>query len=639
MMTNKSLPLWYASFNKEDYQSILNQKDKNENKFHCGPITIFNKDSGCEIYTFGYKQETLVIFDGFLFDKRNLINELKIESKNPSNSVIVSEAYKKWGEKLYEHLLGEFSISIWDSKEKTLFVGIDSLGCHQLYYSDQKDLFLFSSNPLSLAHSGQIERTPNKLALILIMMTSYPPHRQTCFKNIRKLFPGYYLKLRLNDSLKEIKYYDPNPNDNEWYSDKYTLKNYESLLVNAVQRCIDLKPDGIMLSGGIDSVVIGAIANEFTKKNDIKPLIACSAKSPPGYWQSNADGMQDMVASSLRMKQITSNVIDLLGDKNLIIESLNESSNFHSPTFVYWTAGYLEFWRHLKHNGMNVLLTGSGGDEWLGLHPIYSADLLLRSKIITLLQFIISEIRRGQNILDSLRYIAFDNGIRIIVRSIWKKMAPNHKLKRNILSITKNLPKTLNYDNEIKQDLIELIISRNMPELNEDNSFPKSYYSLALKKTWWNGFMANESEKNFFASSKVGLTFLRPYYDKDLVSFLSRVNPRLFIYRSRYKGLLRPIAKKYFPNFGLEKQKKLYPGENKDYSMSSLRENIKNAYYNFGCNSLNSLGIVDKNEIERIINNSENENFANLVRVYAILCSEVWVNENIKNLNNKNQNA
>jgi len=125
MKNGRTLPLWYACLSK-NYNEIGNfQPNKHENTVKFGPLTVFNIDNSCENSNFGPNQQSLVIFDGFLFDKKQLRKELGITNDNQTNSAIVAKAYEKWGQKLFDKLIGEYLLVIWDSHQGTFFIAND----------------------------------------------------------------------------------------------------------------------------------------------------------------------------------------------------------------------------------------------------------------------------------------------------------------------------------------------------------------------------------------------------------------------------------------------------------------------------------------------------------------------------------
>lgn len=71
------------------------------------------------------------------------------------DSIILLQAYLKWGESCVNHILGDFAFGIWDTRKRQLFCARDHLGIKPFTYCYQKDSFVFCSEARVIAdHSG-----------------------------------------------------------------------------------------------------------------------------------------------------------------------------------------------------------------------------------------------------------------------------------------------------------------------------------------------------------------------------------------------------------------------------------------------------------------------------------------------------
>ena len=90
-----------------------------------------------------------LVFNGEIYNWRELKEELEYlghKFKSQSDTEVVLVGYQVWKEKLLLRLEGMFSIAIWDNIDKTLFMAIDRLGEKPLYYSSNKEMFIFGSS-------------------------------------------------------------------------------------------------------------------------------------------------------------------------------------------------------------------------------------------------------------------------------------------------------------------------------------------------------------------------------------------------------------------------------------------------------------------------------------------------------------
>ncbi|MBX2899891.1 MAG: asparagine synthase (glutamine-hydrolyzing) [Cyclobacteriaceae bacterium] len=204
-----------------------------------------------------------IVFNGEIFNYRELKSELTAKGAaftTASDTEVLLNLYIAEREKCLARLNGFFAFCIYDKKEQTLFVARDRYGIKPLVYLFDEDKFLFASEIKSLVQYG-IDKELDYTALHTYLHLNYIPAPHTIFKNIQKLEPGTYLRIRAK-KLEQQRYYtlgaqtEPAPLD---YA-QAQARLYE-LLNDAVQRRLVADvPVGAFLSGGVDSSVITALA-------------------------------------------------------------------------------------------------------------------------------------------------------------------------------------------------------------------------------------------------------------------------------------------------------------------------------------------------------------------------------------------
>src|SRR5258708_34725635 len=83
-----------------------------------------------------------ITWDGRLDNRTDLINELRdCLTVNSTDVAIVSAAHEKWGANCLAKLVGDWALSIWNSRERSVLLAKDPIGTKHLYYSfDEKQL-------------------------------------------------------------------------------------------------------------------------------------------------------------------------------------------------------------------------------------------------------------------------------------------------------------------------------------------------------------------------------------------------------------------------------------------------------------------------------------------------------------------
>ncbi len=224
-------------------------------------------------------------------------------------------------------------------------------------------------------------------------------------------------------------HWHPLPDDEEpWLSDAEARESFEPMLQQAVNRCLSLGAGGVMLSGGIDSVSIAALASREARSSGRQPLVAYTARNPRGYPRDHEEDVQDRVVQALGMPHRVSTMEDWLGSRSLLSATLEKVPDLPGPTDIWWTGAYMKFYGTPIADGVRTLLTGSGGDEWLGVNRSHAADLLRRFDVTGLGGFVRATVEtEGYPLREALRQVRWKNAFGLLIGGLWMKLAPEHK--------------------------------------------------------------------------------------------------------------------------------------------------------------------------------------------------------------------
>jgi asparagine synthase (glutamine-hydrolysing) len=176
-----------------------------------------------------------------------------------SDSETILHAYEEWGEDCVSRLRGMFAFAIWDTNDRTLFLGRDRLGIKPLFYSNLGNRFCFASEMKAILADDTLPRVIDEQALASYFNLSYIPDELTIYRNIRKLLPGHTLTAR-NGEVRIRKYWDLHHTPDRTSSEKHFVEGFMDLLREAVDiRLMSEVPLGAFLSGGIDSSAVVAL--------------------------------------------------------------------------------------------------------------------------------------------------------------------------------------------------------------------------------------------------------------------------------------------------------------------------------------------------------------------------------------------
>lgn len=203
--------------------------------------------------------------------RKELINKLgitdKIRLNQTPDSVLVLHAYRTWGEKCLEHLLGDFAFALWDGHKQLLFCAKDHFGMRQLYYSQVGNTFIVSNSIHCLHQHPAITKRLNKQAIgdfLLFGDHTWMDKAQTSFADIQSLLPAHSLILKRK--VINIQRYWDIPADIpllRYRKDQEYLEHFQDIFRVAVSDRLRNPRIVISLSGGMDSSGIAATIREI----------------------------------------------------------------------------------------------------------------------------------------------------------------------------------------------------------------------------------------------------------------------------------------------------------------------------------------------------------------------------------------
>lgn len=229
-----------------------------------------------------------------------LDNRLELKEKYPEfvdlsqpDGDILFRLISNRGKECLNDILGVYSAVLYDKKKNEIFLFTDATGQRVLYYRQIGSVFYFSTlmNPLIEVTE---DRTLNDRWLMDFLAMDYlfmvNETTETPIKEILRLAPAEAVTVKRDVLEKEI-YWDPfvNFKENVGKTDEEYKKEFLTVWEKAVTSQIRSEnPISILLSGGLDSTAVAAIAAPYLKKKG-KKLYSYTSVPSKGY-QSNNDG-------------------------------------------------------------------------------------------------------------------------------------------------------------------------------------------------------------------------------------------------------------------------------------------------------------------------------------------------------------
>lgn len=334
-------------------------------------IIDLTKDANQPMYN--ETKDIVLIFNGEIYNYKEIKEDLAKKGhtfRSHTDSEIIIHAYEEFGEECVKNFRGMFAFAIYDEKEKKVFLARDRIGIKPLYFINNSRLFAFCSEAKGFLKLNRDDFSADlsETALKYLMAFSFIPDNQaTIFENVYKLAPAHTLVYK-NGQIKIHRYWEINAEVDENQNFKDACEEIEELLIESVKLKLQADvPVGILLSGGLDSSLIAAIAKKVS--------VADVHTFTVGYehpWDERpfAKKVARHIGSTHMALEV--NPLEVTDRVEEIIPTFDDLSTLDAGIF----SNYLIAEKIKNNSDVKVLLVGEGADEIFGGYSWYGVSQL-----------------------------------------------------------------------------------------------------------------------------------------------------------------------------------------------------------------------------------------------------------------------
>src|SRR3954465_9555173 len=305
----------------------------------------------------------VVVQNGEIYNYRELMHELERAGhrfRTRCDTEVLVHGYEEWGARLWERLRGMFAVAVWDARERRLTLVRDRFGIKPLASRDVNGELSFSSELDALEH-GNVDLD----ALEAFLTFNVVPAPLSIFEDIRKLRPGHTLTWQ-DGRVTIERFARTGPLEPRHDTDEAELlEECRARLRDSVRaHLIADVPVGVLLSGGVDSGALTALAAEESSEAVRTFSI--------GFEEASFNELDGARAVAQRYGTIHRD-LTLRPNAALLLPALADA--FGEP-FADSSALPTYLVAKLASEDVKVALSGEGGDELFGGYYTYVADLL-----------------------------------------------------------------------------------------------------------------------------------------------------------------------------------------------------------------------------------------------------------------------
>jgi asparagine synthase (glutamine-hydrolysing) len=314
--------------------------------------------------TYNEDGSVAVILNGEIYNYRELRADLEKRGhsfRSQSDTEVLPHLYEEYADDMVQHLNGMFAFALWDSRRRRLLIARDRFGEKPLYWGVFAGTLLFASEPKVLLAHPAVTCSLNLQALRQYLSFDYVPAPLTIYQGINKLPAAHTLTLE-NGKVETRAYWCLSYKTTELTpTEAEAAEHLQELLADSVRlRLVSDVPLGVLLSGGVDSSTIAALAVRASSEA-VKTFSISFAESSFDE-SSYARAVAKFLGTDHHEERLSANLAaNLVGE---IGSWMDEP--FSDPSLV---PTYLLSRFTRKH--VTVALGGDGGDELFAGYPMY----------------------------------------------------------------------------------------------------------------------------------------------------------------------------------------------------------------------------------------------------------------------------
>ena len=527
-----------------------------------------------------------LVYNGEIYNYRELREELPEYSfRSNCDTEVILAAYLKWGIRCVERFNGMFAFALYDRESGELFLARDRMGQKPLYYWKSGDQLVFASVLAPIMKCPGFQGKIRKEVLPRFLFQEYINAPETILEDVFKVEPGTVLTWHdASSRMTSCRYWDVSERYEAMQSEPVSdfgeaKEQLKELLRSAVRRrMIADVPLGSFLSGGYDSSLISAIAQEQLGST---PLQTFSI----GFEEKDYD--ESPYAAAIAEYLGTDHTQRIIGEQDLL-ELVSDLPKFFDEPMSDSSQIPTMLVSKLAREKVTVVLSGDAGDEFFCGYGIY--DL----------------VRKAQE-LDGIGCLA--HGIGQLPLGHGKKLEDCYPFRAQVISANRNPKTRTQFGAGSYVELAGRLVQRSEDDpllpvnYETEDRYPSENWQITRMLLDMDTYLPGDIlAKVDRASMKYSLENRCPFLDPEVMLYSYRLDHDLKYHREKSgwskKYILKQLAGDYIPRELLERPKKGFSVPLGKWLSGPLREQLL-TYGN--AQFLKEQGIFNPEEVTQLI--------------------------------------
>lgn len=508
---------------------------------HLGQVrlSILDLSSAGHQPMFDQSGRYVISFNGEIYNyqvlKRTLEKDhAEIEWKGHSDTEVIVEGFAREGIDFLGKLNGIFALALYDQQERKLHLLRDPLGIKPLFITEQSGAAFFCSELKGLLSITELKRSLRLNSFAEQLGFMYVPEPYTLYQEFKKVEPGICFTYQEGTCIARKYLFTALWDVEPFTREEDAIEIFRSTFSKAVeQQLVADVPVSLFLSGGLDSSAVAWQAVNSNAMIQDAYTISFSDEDQRYDQQSDDLGYAKQMADYLGIK------LEVISASRNFLSRLPELIHFMEDGFSDPAAinTYL-ISAQAREQGVKVMLSGQGADEFLGGYRRYLAERMLRNVPSPLLN-LLSRLERWLPAQMPGRLNALNRRLRRLSELAGK--SPRSRMIGMYNWATSDQIKALFVDppeGDVGDELIELFDSYKDREIVDAMMALDHHYDLMSLNLCYTDRM----------SMAAGVETRVPFLDFDLVRVMNAIPGRFKLKGREGKYILKKSMEPHLPH-------------------------------------------------------------------------------------------
>jgi asparagine synthase (glutamine-hydrolysing) len=345
--------------------------------WHAGPAGLIRFAHATVPEAVGEKQPFVhpptgiaMVFDGRIDNREELLPPSGVPAGAPDGDIALA-LFERFGDGFVARLVGDYTLAAWQPAARRLFVARSAGSWRRLLWTCHGNMFAFATEPRTLVDGLQLPRRLNEGAIGEFLAARFLTETETFWEGVQRLPQGSALSLENGRVRTWLWHRGPF----EDWTDRTEAEHVERLRAAFDQALFSATRSSTavaaQLSGGLDSSSVVCRATQLHRSGRIERQVMPVTVRFPGDSQDESEWSREVERYlQLPALVVAPRAYDLGVAQSWCAETLHLPLR---PNALNTLAGMCE---RLRADGVRVLLTGEGGDDWLSGSRAHWPDLL-----------------------------------------------------------------------------------------------------------------------------------------------------------------------------------------------------------------------------------------------------------------------